>query len=95
MSLEVDAGEWSGMTRDMSAAGAFIVTPETLQIGGEVEFSLTLRQAGQEFRFHFEGRVTRVESRAGERGVGVQIESFRLGGPQVAGQGPEAVGTRH
>ena len=72
-SLPVDLGSAQGMTRDVSASGAFFETDASYTIGSEVLFAIDLDTPWGPAHFDCRGTIVRLERRNGTVGVAVQF----------------------
>jgi len=63
----------TGVTRDMSASGAFFWISGTYAIGEEISFSIELKTAGGRMIWKCRGEVLRTEPRDDTVGVAVRI----------------------
>jgi hypothetical protein len=69
----------TGITRNMSATGAFFKTESYLSVGASITFFLRKEQPSQSTPLYFYGRgkVVRSEPYQGQWGIGLQFTSFR------------------
>ena len=74
--VELEAG--TGLTRDVSAAGAFFETGLSFSVGETISFSLVLEHAdpGGPLRLQCQGEVVRVEPSASQVGVAVRFMAY-------------------
>ncbi|MDH3314837.1 MAG: PilZ domain-containing protein [Betaproteobacteria bacterium] len=68
----------SGITRDMSASGAFFWISGTYAIGESISFSIELKTAGGRMMRKCKGEVLRTEPRGTDMGVAVRITESAL-----------------
>ena len=69
----------TGVTRDMSASGAYFWTSGTYAIGESISFSIELKTAGGRMMRKCKGEVLRVERQDSSHvGVGVRITESRM-----------------
>jgi Tfp pilus assembly protein PilZ len=52
----------TGVTRDFSAGGLFVMTPESLAVGTSVHFEVGLERGELAVRIRAKGQVTRIEA---------------------------------
>jgi PilZ domain len=81
VALPVETGALgTGRTRDVSTAGVFFETDESLVPGSAIRFSLILEQGLLDVpvRLLCEGDVVRVERRDEQLGVAATINAFRF-----------------
>lgn len=79
--LAVDLGRAKkGVTRDVSASGAFFETDISYKIGSRVRFAIDLATPWGPAHFDCRGKIVRLERRDGTVGVAV-----RFSDPDVAG----------
>ena len=78
--LPVNLPDGTGRTRDVSAAGVYIVTDRPHERAATLRFTLRLDHAapGAPLWLHCQGRVVRVEAVGAEVGLAVAIHSRRL-----------------
>lgn len=72
-SLPVDLGGAQGMTRDVSASGAFFETDASYTVGSEVRFAIDLDTPWGPAHFDCRGTIVRLERRDGTVGVAVRF----------------------
>lgn len=72
-SLAVDLGKARGMTRDVSASGAFFETGAAYAVGNRIRFAIDLDTPWGPARFDCRGRIVRLERRDGTVGVAVRF----------------------
>jgi len=63
----------TGVTRDMSASGAFFWTSGTYAPGQSISFAVELKTAGGRMMWKCRGDVIRTEPRGNDVGVAVRI----------------------
>lgn len=70
------------MTRDFNALGVYFETNGPPPVGGLVEFSMELDQAGlsEPHRVRFQGEIVRVEPNSSKTGIAVAIHSHSFEG---------------
>jgi hypothetical protein len=71
--LPVSVNKASGVTRDMSASGAYFWVSGTYAIGDSISFSIGLDPDKSRIEWKCEGTVVRVEPRGNVIGVAVKI----------------------
>lgn len=72
-SLPVDLGGATGLTRDVSASGAFFETDASYTVGSEVLFAIDLDTPWGPAHFDCRGTIVRLERRDGTVGVAVRF----------------------
>ena len=82
--LPVDLGSAKGVTRDVSASGAFFETDAAYAVGSAVRFAIDLQTPWGPARFDCRGRIVRLERRDGTVGVAVRFSDSK---PDI-GAGP-------
>ncbi len=78
--LPVDLGRAKGVTRDVSASGAFFETDAHCKVGSPVRFAIQLATPWGPAHFDCRGTIVRVERHEGTVGVAVQFredDTFR------------------
>lgn len=68
----------AGMTRDLSASGAFILLDSELALGNEIELSIDCELDRQRIKLVCKGTVVRLESDSGRKGVAVKFLDTRI-----------------
>jgi len=78
--LRVEWDHETGLTRDISAGGAFFVTQGSCSPGDPIEVTLVLEHLDPDHpvRLHCRGQVVRVEPGDGTMGVAIAITAYRL-----------------
>jgi len=71
--LPVFIGNAMGITRDMSASGAFFWISGRYAVGESISFSMEMKTAGGRMRWKCRGDVVRTEPRDKDVGVAVKI----------------------
>jgi hypothetical protein len=71
--LPVDLGRAKGVTRDVSASGAFFETDVTYKVGSGVRFAIDLATPWGPARFDCSGKIVRLEKHNGTVGVAVRF----------------------
>lgn len=75
--LPIAIGETRSFTRDVSASGVCFECQPVLGPGSEIEFALTLREAGERpVCVECRGQVVRVETRGGKTFVAATIDEM-------------------
>jgi hypothetical protein len=69
--IHVDGG--TGVTRDISASGMFILQATQQKMGSPIDFRVDLNTPGGKLQLCCAGKVVRVEALDGQVGVGVKI----------------------
>ena len=69
----------TGITRDMSASGAYFWTPNTYSVGETISFSIELRTSEGRTVWECQGSVLRTEPQDVYSGVAVKITSTSVG----------------
>jgi len=77
--LPVSLENATGITRDMSATGAFFWMSGTYAIGQSVSFAIEIKPAGGRMMWTCRGVVVGTESRGNEVGVAVKITGTGVG----------------
>ena len=72
-SRPVDLGRSQGVTRDVSASGAFFETDASYSVGSEVRFAIDLETPWGPARFDCRGEIVRLERHDGTVGVAVRF----------------------
>lgn len=72
-SLPVKLGDAVGVTRDISASGAFFEVDESCAEDDEVNFSIELESPGGKMILHCKGTVVRKEQSGHKTGLAVKI----------------------
>lgn len=62
-----------GLTRDVSASGAFFETDVSYRIGSVVRFAINLETPWGPARFDYRGKIVRLERHDGTLGVAVRF----------------------
>ena len=62
-----------GLTRDVSASGAFFETDASYRIGSVVRFAINLETPWGPARFDYRGKIVRLERHDGTLGVAVRF----------------------
>ena len=62
-----------GLTRDVSASGAFFETDASYRVGSEVRFAINLETPWGPARFDYRGTIVRLERHDGTLGVAVRF----------------------
>jgi len=62
-----------GLTRDVSASGAFFETDASYRVGSVVRFAINLETPWGPARFDYRGRIVRLERHDGTLGVAVRF----------------------
>ena len=80
VSLPVDFGRGTGVTRDVSEVGVLFDTDAAFRPGEGLEFALVLGEyeLGGRYRVRCSGEVVRVEPRETGYSVAVQLNSYSL-----------------
>ena len=81
--LAVDLGRAQGVTRDVSASGAFFETDVSYKVGSRVRFAIDLATPWGPANFDGRGKIVRLERHDGTVGVAV-----RFTGPEIAAARP-------
>lgn len=71
--ITVDLGRAKGMTRDVSASGAFFETDASYKVGSRVRFAIDLATPWGPAHFDCRGKIVRLEKHDGTVGVAVQF----------------------
>ena len=71
--LAVDLGRAKGLTRDVSASGAFFETDVSYKVGSRVRFAIDLATPWGPAHFDCRGKIVRLEKHDGTVGVAVQF----------------------
>ena len=71
--LPVFLGNATGVTRDMSASGAFFWISGAYAVGESISFSMEMKTAGGRMMWKCRGNVVRTEPRKNDVGVAVRI----------------------
>ena len=71
--LPIDLGRAKGVTRDVSASGAFFETDVSYKVGGRVRFAIDLATPWGPAHFDCRGKIVRLEKHDGTVGVAVQF----------------------
>ena len=71
--LAVDLGRAKGVTRDVSASGAFFETDVSYKVGGRVRFAIDLATPWGPAHFDCRGKIVRLEKHDGVVGVAVRF----------------------
>ena len=71
--LAVDLGRAKGVTRDVSASGAFFETDVSYKVGGRVRFAIDLATPWGPAHFDCRGKIVRLERHHGTVGVAVRF----------------------
>jgi len=69
------AGGEQTVTRDISATGLFFEMDSVQQVGGLIDLEIELDTPGGPVKLKAQGRIMRIEQRAGKTGVGVKLLS--------------------
>ena len=93
MPVELEHGR--GITRDVSSSGVFFESDHSFSVGEVISFWLVFEYAGMgpAFRLPCQGRVVRVEQRAGRTGVAVAFTSFGFEPAEESGKNYGIVGS--
>ncbi len=84
-SLPVKLGKTKGVTRDVSASGAYIETDAKYAVGSPVRFAIHLDTPWGKVLFDCRGQIVRLEHRDGTVGVAVRFtETDRIPTPSPA-----------
>jgi hypothetical protein len=85
--VELQGGE--GVTRDLSAYGAFFETDRVFALGEVIEFAIILEHIdpNRPLRLQCRGRVVRVEQRGDTMGIAVVITAYRFNARTHGGMG--------
>ena len=62
-----------GLTRDVSASGAFFETDASYRVGSVVRFAINLETPWGPARFDYRGKIVRLERHDGTLGVAVRF----------------------
>ncbi len=62
-----------GLTRDVSASGAFFETDASYRVGSVVRFAINLETPWGPARFDYRGKIVRLEKHDGTLGVAVRF----------------------
>ena len=76
--LAVDLGRAKGMTRDVSASGAFFETDVSYKVGSRVRFAIDLATPWGPAHFDCKGKIVRLEKHHGVVGVAVRFSDADL-----------------
>ena len=71
--LAVDLGRAKGVTRDVSASGAFFETDVSYKVGSRVRFAIDLATPWGPAHFDCRGKIVRLEKHDGTVGVAVRF----------------------
>ncbi len=71
--LAVDLGPAKGVTRDVSASGAFFETDVSYKVGSRVRFAIDLATPWGPAHFDCSGKIVRLEKHQGIVGVAVRF----------------------
>ena len=71
--LTVDLGRAKGVTRDVSASGAFFETDVSYKVGNRVRFAIDLATPWGPAHFDCRGKIVRLERHQGTVGVAVRF----------------------
>jgi hypothetical protein len=74
-------GELQAETRDVSFRGLYFMTENSVEVGSQIEFVLTLPKQitlATDVHIHCNGLVVRVEPHEGRTGVAAQIEKYEF-----------------
>lgn len=82
--LPVDLGRAKGVTRDVSASGAFFETDAKCKVGSAVRFAIRLATPWGPAHFDCRGTIVRVERHEGTMGVAVQFREEEVFRPAPA-----------
>ena len=77
--LAVDLGRAKGVTRDVSASGAFFETDVSYKVGSRVRFAIDLATPWGPAHFDCRGKIVRVERH--DRTIGVAVQFCELSAP--------------
>jgi len=77
--LPVNLGRARGMTRDVSASGAFFETDASCKVGSSVRFAIQLATPWGPAHFDCRGTIVRVERHDSTIGVAVQFTDLDSG----------------
>jgi hypothetical protein len=76
--LPVQAGQHSGLTRDISANGFYFMTDSVAKVGSELEVQIELSLPGGKVTLIGWGEVVRIETKGPQTGVAVRLTESRL-----------------
>jgi len=76
--LAVDLGRAKGVTRDVSASGAFFETDVSYKVGSRVHFAIDLATPWGPAHFDCKGRIVRLEKHDHMVGVAVRFSDADL-----------------
>jgi PilZ domain len=78
LAVELDGG--TGVTCDVSSSGVFFATERSFSCGEHIRFTLVLERGDPQRQMYLQcqGKVVRVERRAGRERVAVAISAYRL-----------------
>ena len=76
--LSVDLGRAQGVTRDVSASGAFCETDVSYKVGNRVRFAIDLATPWGPAHFDCKGKIVRLEKHDGTVGVAVRFSDADL-----------------
>jgi len=68
----------TGVTRDMSASGAFFWISGMYALGESISFSIELQRLDGKFMLKCQGNVLRTEPRGNEVGVAVRLTKIAM-----------------
>lgn len=77
-SLAVDLGRAKGVTRDVSASGAFFETDISYKVGSRVRFAIDLATPWGPAHFDCRGKIVRLERHDGTVGVAVRFSDTEV-----------------
>jgi hypothetical protein len=80
IALPVELEQGEGITRNISASGAFIETHQTFSTGALIQLTLLLKSIGSVIptRLHCQGKIVRAEWHREKPGIGVAFTSYRF-----------------
>lgn len=79
LSLAVQlGGGGKGVTQDISATGLFFETDSEQQVGGLIDVEIEFDTPGGPMKLKAQGRIVRIEPKAGKTGVAVKLLASRL-----------------
>ena len=76
--LAVDLGRAKGVTRDVSASGAFFETDISYKVGSRVRFAIDLATPWGPAHFDCRGKIVRLERHDGTVGVAVRFSDTEV-----------------
>lgn len=75
--LQLGDGQ-TGVARDISASGLFIETDSEQSMGSLVDVEIELDTPGGPMKLKAQGRIVRIESQGGRKGVAVKLVASKL-----------------